>query len=268
MATRTSRPGRTLIVFLLVIAGMFACRGGGRLRGSPSWGSTSRAAPRITLKARPPAAASVPVTSSTRPPASSAAASTASAWPSPRSAPRAATSSSSRSPARSTRSLERTIGSTAQLRFRLEALRYPPAGAVPRPHAPTDGATTGSETPSDSTPERTPTTTGPKQSPGSSDSTSKNRVSGRLVAGRQRQRPDPTEPTTDRGRFDHPERPEPPVRRPSWCRRTWSTSRTPTPGWPTRRRSGSSSCRRTSARARARPHTGPGRPSEPATPRL
>jgi preprotein translocase subunit SecD len=95
-------------------------------------------------------------------------------------------------PGKVDKNLEQTIGSTAQLRFRLEALRYPPAGAVQTP-SPTDGATTGSETPSDSTPSDS-ATTGPKQSPGSSDSTSKNRVGGRWLQDDDATT-DPTEPT-------------------------------------------------------------------------
>ncbi len=195
MATKTSRPGRTLIVFLLVIAGMFAAAAA---VGSwkPKLGLDLQGGTRITLQAKASGGGSVTSDKldeavgiiSSRVNGAGVAESEVS------------TQGSDiivvEIPGKVDKNLERTIGSTAQLRFRLEALRYPPAGAVQTP-APTDGATTGSEAPSDSTPTDS-ATTGPKQSPGSSDSTSKNRVSGRWLQD-DNATTDPTEPTPTEG---------------------------------------------------------------------
>jgi preprotein translocase subunit SecD len=191
VATKTSRPGRTLIVFLLVIAGMFAAAAA---VGSwkPKLGLDLQGGTRITLQAK--AAGGGSVTSDKLDEAVGIISSRVNGAGVAES--EVSTQGSDiivvEIPGKVDKNLEQTIGSTAQLRFRLEALRYPPAGAVQTP-SPTDGATTGSETPSDSTPSDS-ATTGPKQSPGSSDSTSRNRVGGRWLQDDDATT-DPTEPT-------------------------------------------------------------------------
>jgi preprotein translocase subunit SecD len=179
VATKTSRPGRTLIVFLLVIAGMFAAAAA---VGSwkPKLGLDLQGGTRITLQAKASGGGSV--TSDKLDEAVGIISSRVNG------AGVAESEVSTQGndiivveiPGKVDKNLERTIGSTAQLRFRLEALRYPPAGAT-APQTPTGtGSATGAGEPTDSTPSDGSQTTGSKQSPGDSqksgDSTSKNRV--------------------------------------------------------------------------------------------
>ena len=203
MATKTSRPGRTLIVFLLVIAGMFAAAAA---VGSwkPKLGLDLQGGTRITLQAKASGGGSVTSDKldeavgiiSSRVNGAGVAESEVS------------TQGSDiivvEIPGKVDKNLERTIGSTAQLRFRLEALRYPPAGATAPPTPTGTGSTTGAGEPTDSTPSDDSQTTGSKQSPGDSqksgDSTSKNRVgAGWMQDDNGTTTPTDTGPTTPSG---------------------------------------------------------------------
>jgi preprotein translocase subunit SecD len=203
VATKTSRPGRTLIVFLLVIAGMFAAAAA---VGSwkPKLGLDLQGGTRITLQAKASGGGSV--TSDKLDEAVGIISSRVNG------AGVAESEVSTQGndiivveiPGKVDKNLERTIGSTAQLRFRLEALRYPPAGAT-APQTPTGtGSATGAGEPTDSTPSDGSPTTGSKQSPGDSqksgDSTSKNRVgAGWMQDDNSTTTPTDTGPTTPSG---------------------------------------------------------------------
>jgi preprotein translocase subunit SecD len=198
VATKTSRPGRTLIVFLLIIAGMFAAAvAAGTWK--PKLGLDLQGGTRITLQAKASGGGSV-----TKDKLDEAVGIIGSRVNGAGVAESEVSTQGNdiivvEIPGKVDKNLERTIGSTAQLRFRLEALRYPPAGAI-QTSAPTDsGSTTGTgsaptgTTPSDSA------TTGSKQSAGSTDSTSKNRVGGRWLQDDDSTTPTETGPTTPSG---------------------------------------------------------------------
>ncbi len=187
MATKTSRPGRTLTIFLLVIAAMFvAAASVGNWK--PKLGLDLQGGTRITLQAKASGGGSV--TSDKLNEASSIIGSRVNGAGVAESA--VSTQGSDiivvEIPGKVDKNLERTIGSTAQLRFRLEALRLPPAGAIqtPTPSSGTSspsGSTTGTPSPSGSTSRGT--TTGPEVGPGASGqpttSSSKNRVGGQWM---------------------------------------------------------------------------------------
>jgi preprotein translocase subunit SecD len=203
VATKTSRPGRTLIVFLLVIAGMFvAAAAVGSWK--PKLGLDLQGGTRITLQAKASGGGSV--TSDKLDEAVGIISSRVNG------AGVAESEVSTQGndiivveiPGKVDKNLERTIGSTAQLRFRLEALRYPPAGATAPPTSTGTGSTTGAGEPTDSTPSDDSQTTGSKQSPGDSqksgDSTSKNRVgAGWMQDDNSTTTPTDTGPTTPSG---------------------------------------------------------------------
>lgn len=181
MATKTSRPGRTLTVFLLVIAGMFAAAAA---VGSwkPRLGLDLQGGTRITLQAKASGGGSV--TSDKLDEAVGIISSRVNGAGVAESA--VSTQGSDiivvEIPGKVDKNLERTIGSTAQLRFRLEALRLPPAGQspTPMPTASTPTDTSGTASPSGSTPTGGTNSPDAQISPGATDqsdtSTSKNRV--------------------------------------------------------------------------------------------
>ncbi len=205
MATKTSRPGRTLTIFMLVIAAMFAAAAAvGNWK--PKLGLDLQGGTRITLQAKASGGGSV--TSDKLDEAVGIISSRVNGAGVAESA--VSTQGSDiivvEIPGKVDKNLERTIGSTAQLRFRLEALRYPPAGQLQTPTpssgTPTDAtSSSGTSSPSGNTPGDTGTT-GPSLSPGASQksgtSTSKNRVGGHwLQDGSAPTTPASTDGTTD-----------------------------------------------------------------------
>lgn len=187
MATRTSRPGRTLIVFLLVIVAMFAAAAA---LGSwkPKLGLDLQGGTRITLQAKATGGGSI-----TEDKLAEAAGIINARVNGAGVAEAEVTTQGSdiivvEIPGEVDNDLTRTIGSTAQLRFRLVAAALPPEGtATPTPSIPTiprptDSTPTGPEetstTPNDpGATTSTPQQTGPKLSPkDTTTSSGKNRV--------------------------------------------------------------------------------------------
>ncbi|MDQ3484907.1 MAG: protein translocase subunit SecD, partial [Actinomycetota bacterium] len=182
MATRTSRPGRTLIVFLLVIVAMFAAAAA---LGSwkPKLGLDLQGGTRITLQAKATGGGSI-----TEDKLDEAAGIINARVNGAGVAEAEVTTQGSdiivvEIPGEVDDDLTRTIGSTAQLRFRLVAAALPPEGtATPTPSVPTTPAPTGS-TPTGATPRSpgattsSPEQTGPKVSPkNTTKSDGKNRI--------------------------------------------------------------------------------------------
>ena len=187
MATRTSRPGRTLIVFLLVIVAMFTAAAA---LGSwkPKLGLDLQGGTRITLQAKATGGGSI-----TEDKLAEAAGIINARVNGAGVAEAEVTTQGSdiivvEIPGEVDNDLTRTIGSTAQLRFRLVAAALPPEGtATPTPSiptipSPTDSTPTGPEetstTPNDpGATTSTPRLTGPKLSPkDTTTSSGKNRV--------------------------------------------------------------------------------------------
>ena len=177
MATKTSHPGRTLIAFLLVIGAMF---GAAAALGTwtPRLGLDLQGGTRITLQAK--AAGGGAVTSDKLDEAVGIINSRVNGAGVAES--EVTTQGSDiivvEIPGKVDRDLERTIGSTAQLRFRLVSMIYPPAGAeqTPAPGAPSASATPADPTATGSTPSSPAQSSGPKVNPSPSASPGKNRV--------------------------------------------------------------------------------------------
>ena len=197
MATKTSRPVRTLTVFLLVIASLFAAAAAlGNWK--PKLGLDLQGGTRITLQAKSSGGGSV--TSDKLDEAVSIIGSRVNG------AGVAESEVSTQGndiivveiPGKVDKNLERTIGSTAQLRFRLEALRLPPASAItpPVPTGTTPGDSTGTPSPSGSTPSQSSSTGGDKVSPGSGSSTDKSPGKNRVGGHWMQDRSAPTTPAT------------------------------------------------------------------------
>jgi preprotein translocase subunit SecD len=210
VATKTSKPGRTLVVFILVIAAMFAAAAGlGNWK--PRLGLDLQGGTRITLQAKSDSGGSV--TSDKLDEASSIINNRVNGAGVAES--EVTTQGSDiivvEIPGKVDPNLERTIGTTAQLRFRLVSLVLPPASQTPTESpTPTTGTTTGPTTGTTTGP-TTGSTTGPTQSSGtgpkatpreskptSTDkTTSKNRVGGGwLEDGSATTTPTTTAPTT------------------------------------------------------------------------
>jgi preprotein translocase subunit SecD len=189
VAAKTSQPGRTLVVFLLVIAAMFAAAAA---VGSwkPKLGLDLQGGTRITLQAKSSGGGSI-----TSDKLDEAVGIIDNRVNGAGVAESEVTTQGSdiivvEIPGKVDKNLERTIGSTAQLRFRLVSTLVPPASAVPStPTSPTPstGSTSGTPSTSSSTPSGSATSsgsTGSKVSPGNTatspdngKSTGKNRVS-------------------------------------------------------------------------------------------
>jgi preprotein translocase subunit SecD len=181
VATRTSHPGRTLIIFLLVIVGMFAwCAAIGQWK--PKLGLDLQGGQRITLKASTTTGGGI--TSEKLDEAAGIISQRVNGVGVAES--EVSTQGSNiivvEVPGKAKEGLADTIGSTAQLRFRLQSLMIPPQGTqtptTPEQTTPTDGTATG-EQPSDTPESGTPSTTeapsgGTTANPG--DSTDKNRA--------------------------------------------------------------------------------------------
>ena len=180
MATKTSHPGRTLLAFLLVVAAMF-----GAVAAIGNWkprlGLDLQGGTRITLQAK--AAGGGAVTSDKLDEAVGIISSRVNGAGVAES--EVTTQGSDiivvEIPGKVDRSLEQTIGSTAQLRFRLVSMIYPAADASQTPASPSPSASASPGTESGSTtPGGTPSgsaSSGPKVEPGSpSSSPGKNRV--------------------------------------------------------------------------------------------
>ena len=206
MATKTSRPGRTLAVFLAVVVAMFAAAAA---VGSwtPKLGLDLQGGSRITLQARTDTGGGV-----TKDKLNEAVGIISSRVNGAGVAESEVTTQGGdiivvEIPGAGDKDLERTLGSTAQLRFRLvELLQGPPRPQPPPSSAPTTPPDTSgaSPTPSDST-GTTNATTSPKTAPTQSTgpaataptakpggpSSSKNRVAARWFSAK----PSPTPPT-------------------------------------------------------------------------
>lgn len=207
MATKTSRPGRTLAVFLVIVLGMFAAAAAiGNWK--PKLGLDLQGGMRITLQARTDTGGGV-----TKDKLDEAVGIISSRVNGAGVAEAEVTTQGAdiivvEIPGAGDKDLERTLGSTAQLRFRLVELKQGPPQPQQQPpsSAPTTPADTSgtSPTPTDSTGNPRPTTspkTGPTASTGpaataptakSADpSPSKNRVAARWLSAK----PSPTPPT-------------------------------------------------------------------------
>jgi preprotein translocase subunit SecD len=169
VATPISKPGRTLAVFLIVIALMY---GAAAALGSwkPNLGLDLQGGTRITLQARALGGGSI-----TQDKLDEAVEIISNRVNGAGVAEANVTTQGDdiiivEVPGQENEELLRTIGSTAQLRFRLVAMQLPPAGTQPpTPTAPTGSAPTGStptdSTPTGNTPTGSPNTTGGTTSP-------------------------------------------------------------------------------------------------------
>jgi preprotein translocase subunit SecD len=209
VAAKTSHPTRTLLIFMLVIGGLY---GAAAAVGTwkPKLGLDLQGGTRITLQAKSTGGGSVTSDKldeavdiiSNRVNGAGVAESEVS------------TQGSDiivvEIPGKVDKNLERTIGSTAQLRFRLEALRLPPAGTTlpsptdtgatsPSGSEPTSPkSTTGNESPATPSGTRTGPTIKPKpgdKTPNTTSDTGKNRAGAAWMRSGNNAPSTPTEPT-------------------------------------------------------------------------
>ncbi|MBA3233712.1 MAG: protein translocase subunit SecD [Propionibacteriales bacterium] len=182
MATKTSRPGRTLVVFLLLIVAMFA---GVAAIGTwkPRLGLDLQGGTRITLQAKSSGGGSI------TPDKLDEAVGIISSRVNGAGVAEAEVTTQGDDiivieiPGEVDNDLAKTIGSTAQLRFRLVAANFPPKGTQTQATPTPTGGTPTTPAPTDST-SGTPTTptgetTGPKLSPGETGKTTKNGKNGK-----------------------------------------------------------------------------------------